>query len=67
VIFVTHSVEEAAYLSDQIVLLSARPGSVSRIIQPTVERAGRNPDEIRRDKGYLDTVDEIWLILRRYV
>jgi NitT/TauT family transport system ATP-binding protein len=67
VIFVTHSVEEAAYLSDQIELLTARPGSVSRIIQPTVERAGRNPDEIRRDKGYLDTVDEIWLILRRYV
>ena len=27
VIFVTHSIEEAAYLSDQIVLLSARPGN----------------------------------------
>jgi len=66
VIFVTHSIEEAAYLSDQIVLLSQRPGSVSRIIRPNIER-GASADEIRRDKGYLDAVDEIWKILRDYV
>jgi NitT/TauT family transport system ATP-binding protein len=66
VIFVTHSIEEAAYLSDQIVLLSPRPGTVSRIIRPSIER-GKGPDEIRRDKHYLDTVDEIWQILKRYV
>jgi NitT/TauT family transport system ATP-binding protein len=67
VIFVTHSIEEAAYLSDQIVLLSARPGTVSKIIQPNIDRLDRNPDEIRRDKNYLDAVDEIWQILKRYV
>lgn len=67
VIFVTHSIEEAAYLSDQIVLLSPRPGTVSKIIRPAIERGGRNPDEIRRDKNYLDVVDEIWQILKRYV
>ena len=67
VIFVTHSIEEAAYLSDQIVLLSPRPGTVSRIIRPDIERGGRSPDEIRRDKNYLDVVDEIWQILKRYV
>ena len=67
VIFVTHSIEEAAYLSDQIVLLSPRPGTVSNIIQPNIERKGRSPDEIRRDKNYLDAVDEIWQILKRYV
>jgi NitT/TauT family transport system ATP-binding protein len=65
VIFVTHSIEEAAYLSDQIVLLSARPGTVSKIIQPSIRREGRNPDEIRRDKNYLDAVDEIWQILKK--
>ena len=27
----------------------------------------KSPDEIRRDKNYLDTVDEIWQILKRYV
>jgi NitT/TauT family transport system ATP-binding protein len=67
VIFVTHSIEEAAYLSDQIVLLSPRPGTVSKIIQPNIDRRGKNPDEIRRDKNYLDAVDEIWQILKHYV
>ena len=67
VIFVTHSIEEAAYLSDQIVLLSARPGTVSKIIQPNIDRQGRSPDEIRRDKNYLDAVDEIWQILKHYI
>jgi NitT/TauT family transport system ATP-binding protein len=67
VIFVTHSIEEAVYLSDRIVLLSPRPGTVSRIIQPNINRLGKNPDEIRRDKNYLDAVDEIWQILKRYV
>jgi NitT/TauT family transport system ATP-binding protein len=67
VIFVTHSIEEAVYLSDQIILLSPRPGTISRIIQPKIDRDGKSPDEIRRDKNYLDTVDEIWQILKRYV
>jgi NitT/TauT family transport system ATP-binding protein len=65
VIFVTHSIEEAAYLSDQIVLLTPRPGSVSRIVRPAVDRA-RGADEIRRDRNYLDTVDDIWRTLRQY-
>ena len=67
VIFVTHSIEEAAYLSDQIVLLSPRPGTVTNIIRPNIDRKGRSPDEIRRDKNYLDAVDEIWQILKHYV
>jgi NitT/TauT family transport system ATP-binding protein len=66
VIFVTHSIEEAAYLSDQIALLSPRPGTVSKVIKPDVDR-GKTPDEIRRDRNYLDTVDEIWRMLRQYV
>ncbi|MEX2164273.1 MAG: ABC transporter ATP-binding protein [Sulfuricaulis sp.] len=66
VIFVTHSIEEAAYLSDQIALLSPRPGTVSKIIRPNVDH-GRSADEIRRDRNYLDTVDEIWQILKQYV
>jgi len=66
VIFVTHSIEEAAYLSDQITLLSPRPGRVARTIEPGIDRS-RGPDEIRRDKHYLDTVDEIWQMLKQYV
>ncbi len=67
VIFVTHSIEEAAYLSDRIVLLSARPGNISQIIQPNIDRGSKSPDEIRRDKNYLDTVDKIWQVLKKYL
>ena len=65
-LFVTHSIEEAVYLSDRVVLLSPRPGQVSQIIAPKVDRLG-NPDEIRRDPAYLDTVEEIWRGLRGFV
>ena len=67
VIFVTHSIEEAVYLSDRIVLLSPRPGTISQVIQPNISKEGKNPDEIRRDKNYLDAVDGIWQILKQYV
>ena len=65
-IFVTHSIEEAVYLSDRIVLLSRRPGRVSQVITPQIDRSG-SPDEIRRDRAYLDTVEEIWQGLRHFV
>jgi NitT/TauT family transport system ATP-binding protein len=65
-IFVTHSIEEAVYISDRIVLLSPRPGRVSEIIEPAIDRTG-DPDDIRRDRHYLDTVEEIWRHLKKYV
>ena len=64
-IFVTHSIEEAVYVSDRIVLLSPRPGRVSQIIDPMTDRTA-TPDEIRRDARYLDVVEEIWQGLRQY-
>jgi NitT/TauT family transport system ATP-binding protein len=65
-IFVTHSIEEAVYVSDRIVLLSPRPGRISQIIEPNIPRAG-DPDLIRRHPVYLDTVDVIWRALKRYL
>jgi NitT/TauT family transport system ATP-binding protein len=65
-IFVTHSIEEAVYVSDQIALLLARPSRVSEIIKPSISRE-IGPDAIRRDPAYLDTVEKIWSSLRTYV
>ena len=65
-IFVTHSIEEAVYLSDRIVLLSPRPGRISKVIQPKISREG-DPDAIRRHPIYLDTVDAIWRSLKQYL
>jgi len=66
VIFVTHSIEEAVYVSDQIVLLSPRPGRIHSIIRPEISHDAE-PDAIRRDKNYLDTIEEIWSELRKYL
>jgi NitT/TauT family transport system ATP-binding protein len=66
VIFVTHSIEEAVYVSDQIVILSPRPGRIHSIVRPEISRTV-SPDDIRRNANYLDTVEEIWSNLRRYL
>jgi NitT/TauT family transport system ATP-binding protein len=66
VIFVTHSIEEAVYLSDQVIILSQRPGRVSKIVHPDIDRSG-DVDHIRRTPRYLELVDEIWAGLKRYV
>ena len=65
-IFVTHSIEEAVYVSDQIAILLPRPSRVHEIIRPSINR---NSDvlNIRRDPEYLDIVDQIWASLRTYV
>ncbi len=67
VIFVTHSIEEAVYVSDRIVLLSPRPGRVNRIVSMDLDRAGLSADEIRREKLFLDTVEDIWQTLKQYL
>ncbi len=67
VIFVTHSIEEAVYVSDRIVLLSTRPGRINKIINTDLDRSGRTADEIRREKKFLDTVEEIWQTLKGYL
>jgi NitT/TauT family transport system ATP-binding protein len=38
ILFVTHSVEEAIYLSDRIVVMSARPGRITDIVEVDVPR-----------------------------
>ena len=65
-IFVTHSIEEAVYVSDQIAILLPRPSRVSEIIRPSGFRH-KEVDKIRRDPEYLDIVDNIWASLRSYV
>jgi NitT/TauT family transport system ATP-binding protein len=65
-IFVTHSIEEAVYVSQSIALLLPRPSRVSEIIRPDIRR-DISPDAIRRDPVYLDIVERIWQGLRTYV
>jgi NitT/TauT family transport system ATP-binding protein len=65
-IFVTHSIEEAVYVSDQIAILLPRPSRVSEVIRPSGFKH-KDADNIRKDSEYLDIVDRIWKSLRTYV
>jgi NitT/TauT family transport system ATP-binding protein len=66
VIFVTHSIEEAVYVSDQIVIMSQGPSRVSKVVRPGVDRSGGS-ESIRRSPAYLDWVERIWSDLQGYL
>jgi NitT/TauT family transport system ATP-binding protein len=66
VIFVTHSIEEAVYVSDQIVIMSQGPSRVSKVVRPGVDRSGAS-ESIRRDPAYIDWVERIWGELQGYL
>lgn len=54
VIMVTHNIEEAVYLSDRVLIMSRRPGTISHEMQINIPR----PRE-KRDKLLYDYVDRI--------
>lgn len=62
VVFVTHSVDEAIYLADRIVMMSARPGRIKDIIDVSITRPrNRTSPEVNRirDRILCDLRSEI--------
>jgi NitT/TauT family transport system ATP-binding protein len=60
VIFVTHSVDEAVYLSDRIVVMTGRPGKVKEIYKVSLPRPRdrAHPDFINLRKTILDELEQ---------
>lgn len=65
VVFVTHSIEEALYLADRIVVMSPRPGRIAQIIDVPFARPRR--DEIKTDPEFLKLRRHIWESLKKMV
>jgi len=61
VIFVTHDVQEAVYLAQRVVVMSARPGRVKAIVRADFDRGDPG---IFKSKVFIDKVDEIWNLVR---
>jgi NitT/TauT family transport system ATP-binding protein len=55
IVFITHSISEAVLLSDRIVVMSARPGRVMRV----VDIARPRTDEVRRAERFGEIESEI--------
>ena len=61
VVFVTHDIEEAIFLSDKIIVLSSRPGRVHHIEEVSLPRP-RN-DEMRLTEEFLAIKRRLWGML----
>lgn len=57
VVFVTHSIPEAVFLSDRVVVMSPRPGRITEII-PTPFRGARD-EKLRESKEYFAKVTAV--------
>jgi NitT/TauT family transport system ATP-binding protein len=63
VVFVTHSIPEAVFLSSRVVVMSARPGRITKVIDVDLPRP-RNEDT-RETRRYFELVTEVREALRR--
>ncbi len=66
VLFVTHSIDEAIVLADQIVVMSAQPGTIRATFDVPFARP-RSIADVRSDPAFGDIFNAIWTILREEV
>jgi NitT/TauT family transport system ATP-binding protein len=62
IVFVTHSIPEAVFLSSRVVVMSARPGRVTRIIDIDLPRP--RTDDTRESERYFELVTQVREALR---
>jgi NitT/TauT family transport system ATP-binding protein len=65
VLFVTHQIDEAIYLSDRVVVFSRRPGTVKEIIPVAIERP--RPLGVKREPRFHAIEDRIWSLIEEDV
>ena len=64
VVFVTHSIPEAVYLSDRVVVLSPRPGRIAEIVPITLGARGTRTEDTREDGAFFAAVTAVREALR---
>ncbi len=62
VLFITHAMDEAVFLSDKVVIMGARPGHVTDVIDVDLPRP--RTEETRRDPRFVELTGFVWDRLR---
>lgn len=62
VVFITHDINEAVFLADRVVVMSARPGQV--IADTPIELDRPRGDDTKRDPAFLEYHHEFWTLIR---
>jgi NitT/TauT family transport system ATP-binding protein len=66
VVFITHSVDEAVFLGDRIMVMTAQPGKVKTFVPVPLARP-RNIMELQKTPQYGELIAHIWSSLREEV
>ena len=61
VLFVTHQIDEAVYLSDRIFVFARRPGQIHEIVKVDLPRP--RPLSLKRTPEFVAYVDQIWKLI----
>ena len=61
VLFITHQIDEAIYLSDRVLVMSARPGRIMADIAIDIPRPRQL--EVKRSPKFIQYADEIWKMI----
>jgi len=62
VLFVTHQLDEAVYLGDRVVVLSAIPGRIRAVVEVDLPRP--RPLELKHTPDFNARVDKVWGLIR---
>jgi NitT/TauT family transport system ATP-binding protein len=62
VLFITHQIDEAIFLSDRVIVFSARPGRVKETVPVTIERP--RSLRLKRDPQFHAIEDRIWGLIQ---
>lgn len=62
VVFVTHSMDEAAYLSDRVLIMDTQPGRVREVIDVPLPRPRQ--ESVRRSPAFAELTTHMWHELR---
>lgn len=67
ILFITHSIDEAVFLSDKVAIMTARPGIIKKTEDIPIARTDRFEDDIRSSQDFVKSRYKLWELLKEEV